>query len=215
MARCPSCGLITPTGCNCLVDDSDCFQITGDGSEGTPFGIVPILDADPDNIFSCSTSGFKAELPTTISNPPCCQVFRDSRQIIPNNILTAIEFDEEKYDTDGMHSAGAKTRITFNTAGVYLVTLSCTWQPNATGYRFAQIRKNGVDIIAFDSRDRQESIAAVGHNLACQESFAASDYIETMVRQNSGGNLQILARGKAFDNTLPPLFSTMRIGPTP
>lgn len=204
MPRCPACGLRTATGCLCLVDSSDCFTLSGDGSEATPFIFDPDLDPSASNLFSCDASGdgLLASLPSIVSDPPFCQVYRESSQSIPNNTLTAVTFPSEVYDTDTMHSTSSNTnRITFTTAGLYIVTAYLLWDSNAVGNRLAEVRKNGTDILAEESKPTGGTDLFVGHNICIEDEFSAADYIECLVLQTSGAALRLRADFGA------PLFS--------
>src|SRR5262245_7924090 len=61
-----------------------------------------------------------------LANPPACRVYNsdDSNGVVDQTDL-AVSFDSERFDTDNMHSTSSnKSRITFNTAGVYVVTFT-------------------------------------------------------------------------------------------
>jgi hypothetical protein len=52
--------------------------------------------------------------------PPYCQIQRAAGQTIPDASNTAISFDAQDHDTDGMF-APTSTDVTIQTAGIYLV----------------------------------------------------------------------------------------------
>src|SRR5919108_3594221 len=127
MARCPVCDVEITPGCNCDVNDSTWLVWTA----GT---IEPVLSADPDQLLTCTADGLDAQVPTSLKEPPACMVYRTSNLSVANNTLTSVPFNVELYDTDTMHSTLANTeRITFTTAGVYVVTFEAVWNKNATG----------------------------------------------------------------------------------
>lgn len=191
---CRLCEERVATGSLCFLDDSDCFTVDGDGSELDPFTISPDISATAGNLITCGVDGLLASLPTIILNPPSCQVTRTGNQSIPNNTLTAISFNLEVYDTDTMHSNSTNpTRITFTTAGTYVVTTSLLWYKNSTGDRTARIRKNGTDTLVFEGKDAGGADLFDAHNLSCVEQFAAADYIEVLVQQTSGAALDMYA----------------------
>ena len=107
-------------------------------------------------------------------------------------------WDEELYDTDGMHDTVTNnSRITFKTAGKYSISAQSEWGINSGGFRFMDIIKNGVDSIA---RVRDLAENASEHNIAFVGEFAVNDYIELIVFQDTGGNLDFEA-GAMLENT--------------
>src|ERR1043165_754736 len=89
-----------------------------------------------------------------LANPPACRAYRSTGSggfVLPTAVEAAIPFDSERFDTDNMHSTVTnRSRITFNTAGLYQVTACVEFQANATGERMASILKNGTTNIARD-----------------------------------------------------------------
>lgn len=208
MSRCPECGLAVATGPNCDVADTDCFDVTGSGTEADPHIVVPILSADVDQLLTCTASGFYATEPTSLSNPPACQVYHQQPQSIANNTLTTLAFNTEMYDTDTMHDITTNNgRITFTTAGIYIVTLNCTWKNTtaATGDRIAQIRKNATTVLAYESKRAGGADLLHGHSICIEISVAAADYVEARVQQTSGAALNIIA------DSWSPVFSAARV----
>jgi hypothetical protein len=192
--RCPACEEIIPAGCNCEVSDSDCFAWDGDGSQDDPYTLSAVLDASLDNLLSCSSAGLLGRVPTVISNPPAVLAFRSLNLTVANNTMTAVNLNQERYDTDTMHSTSANTnRVTFTTAGFYIVTFNCVWDADTVGNRIAQIRKNGADVLVYESKKAGGADLYVGHSLVVQDEFSAADYVEGMVQQTSGGNLRLVA----------------------
>lgn len=135
---------------------------------------------------------------TNVNNlrvPAACRVYKSSAQSIPNNSFTAITFDSERFDTDAMHSTVTNTnRITFNTAGIYLVGVSLYWTANSTGIRTLQCRLNGSTAIAYDEWNAGAS-AGPGQTVSFAYAFSVNDYIEMLLYQTSGGSLNMTAGG--------------------
>lgn len=213
MARCPSCDGIVPQGSNCLVDDTDCITHSGSGEGGDGFVLDPVLSVNVNQLLTCADDdGILALPPTSLTNPPTVQAYRTSPQSIPNNTLTAITFNVERWDNDTMHSVAANTnRITFTTAGKYMVSFVGTWKPQAgsTGtetIRIVTMRKNGTDVIARDSRTAVNDGFGVflGQTLMAEEEFNAADYVEILVLQNIGAAL-------AYESdSFSPVFTAYR-----
>lgn len=213
MARCPVCEGYTPIGSNCFIEDTDCIVHSGDGNEGTEFELEPVLSADLDNLLTCTNDGLYAQLPVLLTDPPTVQAFRTSIQSIPNNTLTALTFNVEFWDNDTMHSTAALTnRITFTTAGKYLVTFLGSWHPQSgnTGtetVRLIEMRKNGTDILAMDTRGAiNDGFGTfIGQNLIVEEEFIATDWVEVLVQQNTGAALQYSSE------SFSPVFTAYRM----
>lgn len=210
MARC-ECGLeITAEGCNCTFAPSDCFDIQGSGSEDNPYVVVPILDPDEDNLLECTDDGLLGSLPYYLSDPPACHIYRTSNQTFAHDDADVVVMNEFRWDTDTMYDEpNFPSRITFTTAGVYVVTFVCVWNKNAAGDRQVWIRKNGTDSLVSDSKHAGDADLFVGHSVICQEEFEAGDYVEAVAKQDSGGNLLLLA-----DRETPILSAVFRRRPT-
>jgi hypothetical protein len=206
MARCPECGEVIATGSLCTVDDSDCIVVGGDGSEATPFILEPVLDPDGDNLLTCGTDGLLVELPESLTNPPACQAFSSVNLSIINDTLTAVTFNSERFDTHGMHSPSVNpTRITIPAGGdgVYVVNFVCAFGEHLTGDRLAYIRKNGTTLYPpvskptagtwFGSSGITDADLETGLTIEIEDDFVATDYVEALVRQTSGGTLTLVS----------------------
>lgn len=134
---------------------------------------------------------------TNINNlrvPPACSIARTAAQSINNNTDTLVaftagaEFDTES-PSDPMFSSGTNTRITIQTAGIYIVTAAVKWAGNTTGVRYCTVRKNGTTIASSST----SNAAAFDVDLTASRalSFADNDYIDVNVYQNSGGALNL------------------------
>jgi hypothetical protein len=145
-------------------------------------------------------------------NPPCCRVYDTTgTQTTANNAVTAINFNSERYDTDSMHSTVSLTnKITFNTAGVYLVTghLELTADTDFTELLLG-IRLNGTTSIAISELGTFDAAINPAVSVATAYKFAAADYVELIVRQRntSAGTNTIRASGN-----YGPEFSATWIG---
>ena len=118
---------------------------------------------------------------TNVNNtrvPPMCRLF-NSATLTPYTTNTAITWNSESYDTDDMHSTSANTsRITFQTAGVYLLT--ATIRTDATTITQGNIycRPNGGATQIGQNVISPASNTAIGQVSSFMYSFAAGDYIE-------------------------------------
>lgn len=98
-------------------------------------------------------------------------------------------FDTEIYDGDPlrpMHDGANPTRITIPKAGYYLVSGAVIMTANVTGTRFLGVRKNGAGNLLVADQESPAHGQTVAINCSNILKFAANDYIELMVFQNSG-----------------------------
>ena len=128
-----------------------------------------------------------------------CRIRRTTNQSIVNSTETAIIFDVEDFDQGNMADLVANpTRITIATAGIYLVGGWNAWDASTAGDRAIRIIKNGEPVA--DGIVMKDSPAPNGVTTEPTRAvntifkFAAGDYIELFIVQNSGGALNSLAR---------------------
>jgi hypothetical protein len=141
------------------------------------------------------TSGLQADslfARTAYFGTPSCRVTNSANISITDNTLTALTFDTERWDTDGMHTlTGSTGRITVATGGKYLIGAHISWADNATGRRQLALRKNGSTVTAAT----EQAIVATStfQSIATLDLLGPGDYYEVRVFQNSGGPLNVSA----------------------
>lgn len=122
---------------------------------------------------------------------PSARVYNNANISIPNNIATALTFNSERWDTDGIHSTVTNTgRMTCVTPALYAIFGHIQFAANATGIRSIFIRLNGTTIIG-SQLNHQSSAAIAELSIATHYVLAVNDYVELMVYQNSGGSLNV------------------------
>lgn len=132
---------------------------------------------------------------TFLANPPKARVYNSANLTLTTATLTALTFNTERQDSDTMHSTATNTsRLTFTTAGFYVIGGHARFAANATGYRELQFRLNGTTNIAAVI-DHTATAVARELCLTTGYQFAAGDYVELMAYQTSGGNLDVEATG--------------------
>lgn len=139
-----------------------------------------------------------------------CRVTRAGVQSIPNSVQTAVAFDEERSDTDGMHSTVTNnSRITINTAGFYIVGFNGTMASTSLYTRvFAALRINGTTEIARGPNVDTTAAAQEPHfAVTTMREFSVGDYIEVLVFQTSTA-----ARDLNAVDERSPEFWAARIG---
>lgn len=125
------------------------------------------------------------------------RVYNSANISILNATNTILTFDSERYDTDAIHSTASNTgRLTIPSGGTgkYLIVGMAEFASNATGYRNLFIRLNGATIIAnhiwLPPTGASETAPSM---ITTIYSLVATDYVELMAYQSSGGALNILA----------------------
>jgi hypothetical protein len=126
-----------------------------------------------------------------------CRAYASGALSVPNSTFTALALNTESFDTDpngAMHDTSSNnSRITIRTAGVYHVSPYVEFATNATGFRQVAIRLNGATFLFGDHRaavNGEATHVCYSHPYL----FAANDYVEVLVAQNSGGALNVAAQ---------------------
>jgi len=109
---------------------------------------------------------------------------------ISNATNTKVAMNTETFDTDGFHDNSTNnTRITIPSgkAGKYLINGSTFFAGNATGERTAYIFKNNAEVKATFTVPNASANCNVFVTAVLD--LAVADYVEFVIRQNSGGAL--------------------------
>jgi len=109
---------------------------------------------------------------------------------------TKLTFNQERWDTDTCHdNVTNNTRLTCNTAGKYIITGCAAFANNATGYRWLYILLNNTTNIG--EQGFLNATAAYYCRVGCSAIYnlVATDYIELVAFQDSGGALNVLSLG--------------------
>jgi hypothetical protein len=130
-------------------------------------------------------------------------VYKDSTQAITTATVTAIQFNQERWDTDGCHdNATNNTRLTAKTAGKYIIQGDFSFATNAAGFRQGLIRLNGTTTIAVSGFGAPSAPYEPRINISC---------IYNLAFQDSGGNLNVQG-GVGYGN-FSPEFRMQMIAP--
>lgn len=148
------------------------------------------------------------------TNSPTCRVFHSVNQSIPHNTSTTLAFNSESYDNDIMHdNVTNNNRITFTTAGVYVITASIEFT-QATDYTdiVGRIRIDGSIFLELDIR----IITTWTHGgdppiiqLGAIRKLSAGSYVEILV---SHVNSAAAARDVLRVADRSTIFSATRLG---
>ena len=140
-----------------------------------------------------------------------CRVSRVAAQSITDNSITTVNFDDEIFDTAGMHSTSvSNSRITINTAGIYIVGFTGHF---ASGNDYARtlgiLLLNGTTDIARAQNTGTAVTVQQYINLNTVYQFDVADYVEVQVYQD---NTASAARNLEVRADRSPQLSAARIG---
>ena len=144
-----------------------------------------------------------------------CRVHATAAQAIPNDAMTDLNFDGERYDTDTMadqSDAGTNIKITFTTAGVYVVWGGFRWTNDGTTSNSMSICLNGTTTIAYVRNDPSDGLWMA--TIATLWTFDAADYVTLQARQETGSplNTYVPVGGDVSTHQYAPEFAAQRIG---
>lgn len=140
-------------------------------------------------------------------------VKRGADQTITDNAVggaQAINFNSSIVETDpaGMYSTANPTRLTAPAKGFYSISGSASFAGNATGYRECSIGVNGIAIAGVRTLNTGASIPWYGIASVAAYPLDVGDYVELLVKQNSGASLSIQGAG----NSISPHLSVAYLG---
>lgn len=161
---------------------------------------LTLLGADrrqPEVIVDANMQILDAAVSGNASGAIWARVYHNANQSIANNTVTALAFNSERYDTNVIHdNTTNNSRLTCKTAGVYHITLSASFDANATGVRAFYIRLNGT-VANYIALAHLQAVTVASTSTAVTISatygLAVNDYVEAVVFQSCGGALNILA----------------------
>jgi len=121
------------------------------------------------------------------------RVYNSSNITVPTSTWTALTFNSERWDSDGIHSTSSNTsRLTCQTAGKYLVSADIQWAVGATATRIMRVYLNGATPVStVNVGPVSQGYPAL--NTATVLDLDIGDYIEVKVWQNTGGSKAVSA----------------------
>lgn len=138
----------------------------------------------------------------TFLNPPRCQLSRasGSNQAIASGAFDAISWaaGAEYYDTDNMWAVANPTRITMNTAGLYLISGHAGFAPGGIGSLTKRSLRLTLGAGAVLLREVSDTVVASDTHYWNREvtliaQFTAGQYVELKAFQDTGAPLNIVA----------------------
>ena len=131
--------------------------------------------------------------PFTQLSPVCVIITGTSTQSIANNTVTNVNWDNNIYDTSGLHSqTDNNNSVYLKEPGVYRISAQVQFNPNATGAREVRILKNGVALNRTNMHESSSSAGSVQSLSTTILNYAgAGDRYAIAVWQTSGGALDL------------------------
>jgi hypothetical protein len=161
------------------------------------------------------------------SSIPAARVTHSLGQAISDATYTVLPFNQEYYDTEGMHdNATNNSRLIAPVAGVYELSASVEWDAPAGVDRLLLIknRGNGGPVNGIWLASDQDELPGGyhwGHTISAVVRLQAGDYVELVVRLNTGGGAALGPDGGS-DGTIEgtgseydPAFSMTWLAPGP
>lgn len=132
-----------------------------------------------------------------------CRVANNAAIAITTATVTALTFNTIRFDPFVLFTSGT-SQIVFNRAGRYLVGGTIEFAANGVGYRQVAIRLNGTAVLAQQNRLPIGGAVNDSLSLFTEYEFVSGDFVELIVFQNSGGNLNVNSTG----NYSPEFYAT-------
>ena len=127
-----------------------------------------------------------------LASPPRCRIYNSAAISVANASVQALTFNSETFDTDTMHSTAVNTsRITFTTAGTYLVGGGIAFAAAAGGTRRAGIIRLGGATVLKQAEIRPSVGTTYVPVPSELYSFTAGQYVELCAYQDSGAALDV------------------------
>jgi len=144
--------------------------------------------------FPDGTTQTTAATQTTGAALPKCRVYNTTNITTITSVQTSLTFNAESFNTDNNHSIGTNpSRLTCQTAGVYMIGGNVEFASNGNGSRSTVITLNGTTVIASQKTLSPTSSPAMVHVVTIYN-LVVGDYVELTVTQSSGGNLDVLGQ---------------------
>jgi hypothetical protein len=120
-------------------------------------------------------------------------VYLSFDQSIANNTNTPASWGSEAYDTDSLHdNAVNPERLTVNATGYWRVSGFVEFDINSTGYRAAYLAKNGSYENQVVEGPSTSATTQWGAAFSFTKYLVSGDYLELIVKQTSGGALNLI-----------------------
>ena len=124
----------------------------------------------------------------TIASGIGCRLYRATDQTIGNASVEYVNYSNERWNEGITWSISEPSVITIDTSGTYIIVVQNQWSnSSSTGIRITAVLLNGETYLAYQSN----AGSLLYQNVSTIYKFEADDYIQIMVYQTSGGNLNL------------------------
>lgn len=179
----------------------------GDGTLFDDDFLQNMVYARVDELFSGAGAHAKLVLggALQVDGQPRFSAYHSAVQSILNAAPTIVLLDSEDYDVGGMHSIVSQTSrgvVPSGQDGTYHYSGQVSFAPNAAGYRYIEVLKNGTTVIAYTTGVDSPSASVTSLPISGDVVLAAGDYLELRATQASGGALNIGHALRGYTNVL-------------
>lgn len=163
---------------------------------------------DPTSADKAARKGYVDAQIAAAGHTQGARVGRDANQNITENIVTAIAFNAEYFDTDNIHHLVTNnSRLTCRTAGKYLIYGAVRWGISGAGVREHTLVVNAATTIAAVIEAEPGAANGVFIEIMSVWDMAVDDYVEIRLYQTSGSVLAII-----YSANQQPVLGMQRIG---
>lgn len=203
--------------CQCTLDSGDCVHVYGTGTTDDPYRFEPIISSAAGNLIECGPNGLGAFLLPIYVDPPAVHAYATIEQVIAYDTVQALEFNENRYNTDNMLDEDDLGIIRFNTPGLYLVTFNARWKKtndnDATGDMAAFIMRNGAQYLVIDSYPVPGGDSFAKHSISILYPFEAGDFASALLKQDVIDSDDDPMNLTATVHRMSPIFTAMYMRP--
>lgn len=128
--------------------------------------------------------GERNQLPIVSACRQGARVFCSIATNAASGSTTTVQYDNVRYDTDGMFDAAQPTRLTCKTAGIYLLGGNVTFEADADGERLVRVIVNNLTVVNSVMLPPAKNTVTV-LNVSSLFYLNQNDYIEMQVFHNS------------------------------
>lgn len=168
-----NCNCVGQCGCSDNGDSQGTLSVTGDGSQGDPWVLTPV-ESQPWKRYAAVVTNSVA-------------------QSITNDTSTVVTISTVVKDDFGLRNPAFPNRLTANFRGLWMVVGDVEWAANAVGRRQVGFLLNGAATPTFNNDHQAFTALTQGQNTVGLYPLNAGDFVEMVVRQTSGGALNLNA----------------------
>jgi hypothetical protein len=140
-----------------------------------------------------------AVTPAKMSAVPAVRVSLGVDHSVANNGSLLIPFDQEAYDTAGMHDLAQPARLVAPIPGVYAVSATVNWETDPDGSRWVNLLRNGTDTVSA-AIIRAAPTGSTLENVTGYARFDAGDFFVVRAQPSAAGNA-VAVRGVLYSET--------------